>query len=210
VKQYKILLVEDTPTEAYYIEQAIKSNSELQLAFRAMNGKLAMSVLKRRKFDLVLLDLFMPIMDGFETLASIKQIYPEQKVLIISSFNSENLSHQLFKLGANGFSSKTKKCLIPAIETCLEKGLAFEKKYVQEANQMQNEVSDDYPKLIIGERDLKIVKLLAKGYQTEEISSILNLSPRSIETYIRNLITKLHVRNRVQLISFAYENGLLP
>lgn len=207
MKQKKILLVEDTPTEAYYIESALKSSPELDLNSRATNGKLALNVLQRKKFDLILLDLFMPVMDGFETLAAIKQIDSNQKVLMISSFNSDNLSEQLFKLGANGFSSKIKVCLLPAINICLSGELAFDKIFRTE---IQENTKFDYPKLIFSDRDLQIIKLLAKGIQTEEIAEALNFSPRSIETYIRNLLIKLDLKNRVQLISFAYENGLLP
>ncbi len=210
MKQNKILLVEDTPTEAYYIESALKSTPNLELASRAMNGKLALQVLTRKNFDLILLDLFMPVMDGFETLAAIKQKNPEQKVLVISSFNSDSLADQLFKLGANGFSSKLRSCLLPAIEICLKGESAFDKIYRTETQDNSEFKLADYPKLIFNERDLQIIKMLSKGLVTEEISEALNLSPRSIETYIRNLISKLGVKNRVQLISFAYDNGLLP
>ncbi len=207
MKQNKILLVEDTPTEAYYIESALKSSPELDLNSRATNGKLALNVLQRKDFDLILLDLFMPVMDGFETLAAIKQMDPNQKVLMISSFNSDNLSEQLFKLGATGFSSKIKGCLLPAINICLSGELAFDKIFRTEIHE---NTKFDYPKLIFSDRDLQIIKLLAKGSQTEEIAEVLNFSPRSIETYIRNLLIKLDLKNRVQLVSFAYENGLLP
>jgi DNA-binding NarL/FixJ family response regulator len=85
--------------------------------------------------------------------------------------------------------------------------LAFDKIFRTE---IQENTKFDYPKLIFSDRDLQIIKLLAKGIQTEEIAEALNFSPRSIETYIRNLLIKLDLKNRVQLISFAYENGLLP
>ncbi|MFY8021804.1 MAG: response regulator [Bacteroidia bacterium] len=210
MKQVKILLVEDTPTEAYFIEQAIKSVPHLKLTSRAMNGKLALSILRRKKIDLVLLDLFMPIMDGFETLAAIRQFHPETKVLVISSYHSDSLIKQLIHLKANGFSSKSKSCLLPAIAACISGNEAFDKSYIEIATSKNQTENSDYPPFIFTERDYQITKLLSQGFQTEEISEQLNLSPRTIETYIRNLLNKLALKNRVQLVSFAYENGLLP
>lgn len=210
MKHFKILLVEDTPTEAYYIEQALKTDPSLKLLSRAMNGKLALSFLRRKKVDLVLLDLFMPVMDGFETLAAIRQFHPETKVLIISSYHSDSLIKQLIQLKANGFSSKNKLCLLPAIKACLEGLPAFDKIFIDLIGTKNQAEISDYPKMIFSDRDYQITKLLSKGLQTEEIAEHLNLSPRTIETYIRNLLNKLELKNRVQLVSFAYENGLLP
>ena len=161
--------------------------------------------------DLVLLDIAMPEMDGFETAAWIKQKYPHIKILVLSMFDQEDAVIKMLKLDVNGFILKDADPaeLKEALHQISAKGIYYSDLVCGTmANNIKNGVknlTDD----VLNERELKFLKLACSELTYKEIADKMNLSFRTIDGYRDALFQKLDVKSRVGLALYAIKNGIV-
>lgn len=176
------------------------------------NGIDALAALKQQRFDVTLLDLNMPKMDGMTLLRKLKAENIEANVLVLSSHCENNMIRETLDNGALGYLLKDSgpEELFKAIDT-VRKG---QKYYSNEVTQLilgtrekkqDNGIYDE----VLTVREIQILKLIVKDMSNEQIADTLNISKRTVEGHRRNIRTKLKIKTATGLIKFGLENGFL-
>lgn len=209
-----IALVDDHILLRNGLAALISSFDGYRVSFEADHGKEFISMLGTYgNPDIVLLDITMPEMNGFETADWIKENTPSIKVLVLSMMDNETAIIRMLKAGARGYILKDSKPPVfrQALDDIRDKGffmndLVTHKMLNYVKDEEQNRDSTIIPRL--SEKELSFLRLACTEKTYKEIASEMNLSPRTVEGYRDNLFAKLHVISRVGLVLFAIKNGL--
>jgi DNA-binding NarL/FixJ family response regulator len=166
--------------------------------------------------DIVLMDLEMNKMDGFETITWLKSHFPEMKIIVMTQVTEEFRIRKALKLGIDGFFDKFGKIadLNSALITIAMGGSYFSGYVKQIQQKLMNGVNIENLEAIstgvfFTEEEINLIKLCYRGYYNKEISKMLNLSDKSIEFYLNKLYKKMNVANRVEMIRYALVNELI-
>jgi DNA-binding NarL/FixJ family response regulator len=183
--------------------------SGYQVLFEADNGKDFIEKLKGTEPDIVLLDINMPVMDGYATAAWIKTNYPDIKVLALSMYDDEDAIIKMLKNGARGYILKDSHPseLKAAIESLAAKGFYYSEMVT---GRLMRTIMDDDGKAVddsLTEREIEFLKLSATEMTYKEIAEQMHLSPRTIDGYRDALFEKLNIKSRVGLVLYAIKNG---
>lgn len=176
---------------------------------QANDGLELLELLKHKCPDVVVLDINMPNMDGVESASRIVKEYPDVKILIVSMFKKSVMIESLMKIGVNGYILKDagKKELLAAVRSVASGtdyfGEEVKQKIIEKVQRKGN------GELELTEREIEILEQISKGYTTNQISENLFISPHTVETHRKNLMTKSHTNNVVQLINWGRENEWL-
>ena len=181
----------------------------------AANGREALEMVRELTPDVVLMDIAMPIMGGVEATRRIRKEFPKVKVLVLTQYDDKAHVFPVIEAGASGFISKT------AVSSELAAGIRsvyrgdsflspsvarfLVEDYQQVASMKENQ--DPYGQLTNRERE--ILKLVAEGHTTQEIAAMLVLSPKTVERHKTNLMAKLDIHNRTELIKYALRKGII-
>jgi DNA-binding NarL/FixJ family response regulator len=209
-----IALVDDHVLLRSGLATLINSFSGYHVSFEADHGKEFISMLDIYGTpDIVLLDITMPEMNGFETAGWIKRNTPAVKILVLSMTDNETAIISMIKAGAGGYILKDSKPAVfrQALDDIRDKGI-FMNDLV--SNKMLNYVKgEDKNKDVaiisrLSEKELIFLKLACTEKTYKQIGNDMNLSPRTVEGYRDELFEKLKVSSRVGLVLFAIKNGL--
>jgi DNA-binding NarL/FixJ family response regulator len=190
---------------------------EYDVLFEADNGEDFLKKLKTHSVpDLVLMDISMPLMDGYETTKWLKRNHPDVKVLALSMYDDENAIIRMLKSGAKGYILKD--CdpgeLKSALNALLTKGFHHSElvtgKLIHTINHLDEpENSSAKEAFGLNEREIEFIKLACTEMTYKEIAEKMYLSPRTIDSYRDALHEKLSLKSRVGLVLFAIKNGIV-
>jgi DNA-binding NarL/FixJ family response regulator len=189
--------------------------ADIKVVGEAANGREALEKVKKLDPDVVLMDLAMPIMSGLEATRRIRKRFPKTKVLALTQYEDREYIVPTIEAGARGFVSKTAAFseLASAIQA-VYRGGSFLSPLAAAAvvEECQQKVAiegekDSYQHLTDREREM--LKLVAAGYTAKEIADMLVISLRTVETHKTNLMKKLNIRNKADLIRFAIRRGII-
>ncbi len=181
----------------------------------AANGREALGMVRELMPDVVLMDVAMPIMDGVEATRRIRKEFPKVKVLALTQYDDKAYVFPVIEAGASGFISKT------AVSSELAAGIrsvyrgdsflspSVARFLVEDYQQVASmkESQDPYEQLTNRERE--VLKLVVEGHTTQEIAAMLVLSPKTVERHKTNLMAKLDIHNRTELIKYALRKGII-
>ncbi|MCX6316705.1 MAG: response regulator transcription factor [Bacteroidetes bacterium] len=182
--------------------------------FEADNGKAFTDKLTTSGQPVIaLLDINMPVMDGFATAAFIKANYPEMKVLALSMYDDEEAIIKMLKNGARGYILKDAhpSDLKAAIDSIVSKGYYYSEMVT---GRLMRSILDEPGNEKIAEdklteREVEFLKLAATELTYKEIAERMHLSPRTIDGYRDDLFAKLNIKSRVGLVIYAIKNGIV-
>lgn len=213
-KKTQIALVDDHSLLRNGLASLMASFEGYSVLFEADNGKDFIQQLNHYPApDIVLLDITMPEMNGFETAAWIREHIPATKVLVLSMMDNDNAIISMLKAGARGYVLKDSKPLVfrQALDDIRDKGF-FMNDLV--SNKMLSYVKGDDASHTVGiisqltEKEIRFLKYSCTEMTYKEIAHEMELSPRTVEGYRDELFKKLEVQSRVGLVIFAIKNGL--
>lgn len=215
LKKFKIILVDDHTLLRDALSSLIHSFEEFSVINSLNNGtELIRALSDGYKPDIVLLDLNMPILDGFETAKWLNENYPEIKILILTMYDSEIALIRLLKVGVKGFLKKDTHPneLRVALNAVSENGYYYSQDTTGKlANLFQKNADNQnfVEKAMLNENELEFLRLASTDLTYKEIAAQLNLSPRAIDGYRDSLFEKLDVKSRVGLAIYAVKNGIV-
>ena len=213
-EKIKLLIADDHQFFRQGISLFLDDNEEIKIKAEADNGQITLEIIDQDDdFDVVLMDLQMPKMDGIEATEKIKKKFPSIKVLILTSFNSWNKVYEALKAGADGYVMKDSKPeeLIAAIKAVNSGGVYYGAEVAAQLLKRVNQPSDDIEELIepLTERELEVLALLGRGLSNQEIADELVVSIKTVKTHVSNILTKLQADSRTQAAVFAIRRGLI-
>jgi len=215
MQKIKVLIVDDHTLVRDGIRALLALVADTNVVGEAANGKEALEKVKRLAPDVVLMDLAMPIMSGLEATRRIRKRFPGTKVLALTQYEDKEYIIPTIEAGARGFISKTAAFseLASAIQAVYQGGSFLSPMaaaaVVEECQQkfaIEGE-KDSYQNLTDREREM--LKLVAEGYTAKEIADMLVISLRTVETHKTNLMKKLDIHNKADLIRFAIRKGII-
>lgn len=165
--------------------------------------------------DVVLLDINMPQMDGYDTAGWLRKNRPDIKILALSMYDDENAVIRMLKNGAKGYILKEAEPdeLNQAIHSVITKGFYYSEmvtgKLIHSIGNMDEEDSNTRKMLNLTEREIEFLKYVCTEMTYKEIADKMYLSPRTIDGYRDSLFEKLNVKTRVGLVMFAIKNGIV-
>ena len=207
----RILVVDDQNVIRDGIVTMLSLQPDMEVVGEAENGIQAVRIASQSKPDVVLLDMVMPLQDGLTTIKKIKELSPESRILVLTSFAECDLVYQAIKSGALGYLLKdtTRAQLVQSIrDVALGKAFihpSIAMKVIQEFDE-----TDDQRGMAeaLTQRELDTLRLIARGFSNQEIALYLHLHERTVAKYVSSILKKLQVSNRTQAAIYAVRNGL--
>ncbi|GAB2838741.1 response regulator [Ferruginibacter profundus] len=187
-----------------------------EVNFEADDGKEFIEKLNSARLpDVVLMDINMPVMDGFTTTQWLKENHPDIKVLALSMYDNENSIIRMLKAGAKGYILKDSEPaeLKAAIDALVSKGYYYSDlvsgKLIHAINKIEDEGSTINTLANLNERETDFLKYACTEMTYKEIADKMFVSPRTIDGYRDGLFEKLRVKTRVGLVMYAIKNGIV-
>lgn len=207
----KVLLVDDHELVRTGIKRILNDTEGMTVIGEAGSGEEALRVLRRRKPDVILMDVSMPGMGGLEATRKLHRQYPGVKVIVLTIHAQEPYPTRLLEAGAAGYL--TKGCGVEEIVAAIREVQAGHR-YIGMDIARQLALSmlpggDKSPIDRLSQRELQVLLMVTHGQSTQEISDKLCLSPKTVCTYRYRLYEKLGVSNDVELTHLAMRHGML-
>lgn len=212
----QVVIADDHALYKAAVKAALSSKKDIKIIGEADNGHHLLNLLEAEQPDVILLDIKMPIMDGIATLAELKKLYPNIRVIMLTMFGDQTTITKLLEMGANGYLSKTSDSSIiyEAIKNCYEHEFYFNTwictALQNNLRQRRDSSGNIYVKdATLSEREIVILRLMCEEKNTSQIAEAVNLSPRTIESLRDILKVKTGAKNIAGLIMYAIKNELL-
>ena len=215
-KKTQIVLVDDHVLLRTGLSALVGSFHNCSVLFEANNGKDFIEKLNPdMPPDIVLMDINMPEMDGYETAAWLKNNYPLVKVVALSMYDNENSIIRMFRAGVKGYILKDADPseLEAAINSVITKGYYYTElvtgRLIHSINVLDEEDNNVKNLVQLNDREIQFLKLVCSELTYKEIADKMVLSPRTIDGYRDALFEKLNVKTRVGLLMYAIKNGIV-
>lgn len=211
-----ILIVEDHELTRFGLKTAIENCNDIDNVFEAESAETAISVIRDKKIDLIIMDLGLPGIDGIEATQVIKQYNKEIKIIILTSHNDKQEVLNSLKAGANAYCSKeiNPKRLIEVVLSVLDGASWFDPciaHIVLDAAKKVDSITTSINKKDYGltSRETQILKLITEGYSNNEIANKLFVSINTTKAHVANILQKLEVDDRLQAALKALKERLV-
>ena len=209
---YNIVIVDDHLLVADSLKMLIETFSGYRVLYHAKNGMdLQQKIIANKSIpDVILLDVNMPLMNGYETMEWLSKEHPDVKVLALSMDDDEQMVLGMLSRGANGYLLKDihPDALKIALNEVIEKGY-YHSENVVNTLLKSLKPKKEIPTIRLAERDLKFLQLSCSELTYTEIAAQMCLSPKTIDNYRSKLFKRFQVKNRVGLVIFALKNNLI-
>lgn len=211
----RVLVMDDHTIVRDGICALLRVAGDIEVVGEAANGRQALEMARKLMPDVMLIDIAMPNMDGLEATRRIRKEFPGIKILVLTQYDDKENVFSVIEAGASGFISKTAASseLASGIRS-VHRGNSFLspsaakiliEDYQLEANLRKER--DPYKQL--SDREREILKLLAEGYTTKKIADMLGISHKTVDGHKTNLMDKLDIHNRTDLVKFALRKGII-
>lgn len=207
-----ILLVDDHVLFRKGLELIVQSFEETKSTSSCGNGKEALELLKTHPFDLVLLDLEMPVMDGWEASKKILANYPETKIIMVSSHDELAIISELIEIGVHSYLLKDAEPdeVHQAISYVINNDFYYNQIVSKALHQRVIKTRDNVlEKIDLTKREVEILELICMEMTMKEISEHLFLSEQTIHTHRKNIMKKTKAKNAVSLVKYALINNVI-
>jgi DNA-binding NarL/FixJ family response regulator len=213
MSRIRVLIADDQPLARAGFKAVLEATRTIEVVAEAENGEQAVDLVRRHDPDLVLMDIRMPGMDGIEATRRM----PRQKVLILTTFGLDEYIIEALRAGASGFLLKDAPVdeLVRAVRAVAagdaQLSPAVTKRLLEQvARRLPAAMPRDTGSLAeLTAREREVLRLMAVGMSNAEIAAALIVSEPTVKTHVSSVLQKLGLRDRVQAVIYAYENGLI-
>ncbi|MBS3681096.1 response regulator transcription factor [Ornithinibacillus massiliensis] len=212
MQPFRILIVDDHAHAREGIREILEEFDDFLIIGEAKNGKEAIQLTEELIPDIILMDIKMPMMNGLEATKIIKSKFPFVKIVMITVSDDITDLFDALKKGAQGYLLKNIQS-----DTWIEHLRAFALDEVPMSKEIALQILKEFPhkkaieeeNIPLSNRELEVLQLVAKGLSNKEISNTLFISEHTVKSHLKNILSKLHLDNRVQLTSYAFQKGLM-
>jgi len=213
----RVLIADDQAMVRAGFRMILEMQNDMQIVGEAADGAETIAAVKKLKPDIVLMDIQMPGMDGLEATRRIVEMHDEvpTKVLILTTFERDDYIFEALRAGACGFLLKnaTPEDLVAGIRVVADGNALLAPSVTRHviAKFAQRPKPRDYTDSLskLTSREVDVMKFVARGKTNAEIAQELFIGEATVRTHVSNLLSKLDLRDRVQIVTFAYESGIV-
>ncbi|NLI97576.1 response regulator transcription factor [bacterium] len=211
----RVVLVDDHTVVRKGIRVLLEQESDIEIVAEAEDGLKGVDVCIQEEPDVVVLDMALPLLSGVEAARKIKEKIPETKILILSMYDDEEYILDSFKVGVSGYILKdvVVSDLVSAVHS-VYRGSTFlspsvSEKLRRQLQEGQSRGGSRQGPAKLTSRERQILKLIAEGYTSKQISEILKISFKTVQTHRAHIMEKLGVHSTAELTRYAVTKGLL-
>jgi NarL family two-component system response regulator LiaR len=209
----KIVIADDRRLIRDSLRVVLSREKNIQIVGEATSGPETLDVIGDLKPDVLLIDYFMPGVDGVEAIPPVIEKSPNTKILMLTLRMDEAVIFEALKAGAKGYISKNASIsdLVKAIQTVHEGELWVERKMIStffEQDGAGRKDQGDTPKDGLTEREQEVLMCLTSGTTNKEIAAALSISEKTVKSHLNSIFRKLHVSRRLEAILYAINKGL--
>jgi len=207
----KVLIVDDHALVRMGIRRLLEDTHDISVMGEAQNGEEALAMVKSHRPDVILLDMKMPGIDGWEVIRRLKNSSAKSKIIAVSALSAEPFPTRVLQLGAMGYLSKESS--IEEMTDAIRK-VYQDKRYLsaQLAQQLAIKSLDpvsETPFEQLSEREMQVMLMITSGLPVPEISKRLFLSTKTINCYRYRMFAKLNIKNDVELTHLAIKHSII-
>ena len=213
MSKIRLILADDHALVRSGLRMLLEAQPDMEIVAEVENGREAVEKTLEIRPDIVLMDVMMPDMNGIEATRIIKESVPETAVMALTMYEDEQYFYEMLKAGASGYVPKraAPEVLVTAIHT-VARGEVF--LYPSMAAHLVNSYKqkDDDESSALSEltpREIEVTKLIADGLTNQEIGDHLGISVKTVDRHRENIMHKLDVHSRIDLVKFAIREGLI-
>ena len=209
--QIKVLIVDDHALVRMGVRRLLEDLPDMLVVAEAENGEVALSLVKTHAPDVVLLDMKMPGIDGWEVTRRLKKSHPDIKVIAVTAMSSDLLPSRILQLGAMGYLTKESDAneMASAIRKVFVGERYLSAKVAQEMAINSLDDTDDSPFSSLTEREMQVMLMITNGLNMQDMIDRLFLSAKTINAYRYRMFGKLEITNDVELTYLAMKHGLI-
>jgi two-component system invasion response regulator UvrY len=219
-KKIQVHVADDHKILIEGIIAVLNTDEDIEISGFSLNGQEVIDwfKIKENTADVLILDITMTVLDGFEVLKHFQDKKLNQKVIVLSSYDDVKIVQEVLKLGASGYISKNNagEHILNAIKAVVNGEQYFSNdiqnellKVVSGQKTRKGEMPEDYLYESLTEREKNVLKLVTKELSTIEIADRMNISTHTVESYRKKLLKKLNLKNSVGLAVYAIKNKLV-
>jgi DNA-binding NarL/FixJ family response regulator len=207
----KIIIADDHPIVRAGMKQIISEVSDLMVTAEASDGRGLLSKIRSEEFDLVILDITMPRMDGLDVLKQLKIDKPKLPVIVLSVHPEDQYAMRVLKAGASGYVTKASAPdeLINAVRKVCRGGKYISPTIAEKLAFQLDADFEEMPHELLSDREYQVLCLLASGKSVTQIAEQLALSVKTVSTYRARILEKMDMKNNAELIHYAVQNKLV-
>jgi two-component system response regulator NreC len=210
----RVLLVDDHAVVRTGLHMLLGQEEDIEIVGEAGSGREALNSIEQLQPDLVLMDIGLPDMTGIEVTRQIKQKWPGIAVVALTIHDDEEYFFQMLQAGANGYVPKraAPEELLTALRTAAEGGVYL---YPSLAKLLVRDYLTGERETVTGaldgltEREQEVLAHLADGASNQDIAETLNISPKTVARHRENIMRKLNLHSRLELVKYAIRKGII-
>jgi two-component system response regulator NreC len=211
--QIRVLIADDHIIVRSGLRLLLDAEPDIDVVGEALDGQEALTLAESLQPDVVLMDITMPGMDGLTATRQLKKMFPDKKVLALTMHRSDEYFFEMLQAGASGYILKGAETddLIHAIRV-VANGEVFLYPTIAGklvSNYLKRVEDEGEMGVPLSRREKEIVRLIVDGFSNHEISEKLVISPSTVHTHRSNIMKKLELSSRHELIQYARKNGLI-
>ena len=209
----RIVVADDQPLVRTGLRMILDAEPDIDIVAEASNGNEAVAAAAAHAPDVILMDVRMPELDGIEATRAITAVDEPPRVLVLTTFDLDEIVYDALRAGASGFLLKDapEDRLIGAIRVVADGGSLFApsvtRRLIEEFARRPEKPAHDLADLT--ERENEVLRMIARGLSNAEIATELFVSENTVKTHVARILMKLGLRDRVQAVVVAYESGLV-
>lgn len=203
----RVLIVEDQRIVREGIVALLEDEEQIEIVGEAANGREAIAMYASLRPDVVLMDLQMPEIDGPEATRQIRAADPQARVLVLTTYATDEFIFTALKAGASGYLLKDTSAdqLVAAIKA-VQRGET--QLSPQIASRLVHGISQGRPEPL-SSREIEVLRLVADGQNNTMIAEALSITPRTVKAHVQNILAKLGANNRAEAVRLALQQGII-
>ena len=213
----KVLIADDQELIRESLKIVLNTHEDIQVIDTAGDGFAVLDSIKRNMPDVILMDIIMPRMDGVYCTKTVKELYPDIKIIILTTFDDDEFVFSALKFGASGYLLKgvSMEGLYQAIKTVISGGAMINPDIATKVFRLFSKMANTNYAISVNDNNVnnlsnaewKVIQQVGFGLSNKEIAQKLYLSEGTVRNYLSSILSKLELRDRTQLAIWAVQTG---